>query len=75
MAEITTTEAGLLDGSLEDVPEVSSKIVRVFLSSTFSGKDELLTTIHTWHDVSFRLIKTDMLFYNLPCLHVHLPLL
>jgi len=47
MAEITTTEAGLLDGSLEDVPEVSSKIVRVFLSSTFSGKDELLTTIHT----------------------------
>jgi len=37
MAE-TGIHPGLLDGSLDSVPEVESRIIRVFLSSTFSGK-------------------------------------
>lgn len=50
------TDSGLLDGSLEDVPEVSTKIIRVFLSSTFSGKYILHVRLFTPTDPAFQTI-------------------
>lgn len=36
-------------GSLESLPPVSSKIVRIFTSSTFTGRsDNLVTFAHVW---------------------------
>lgn len=50
------TDSGLLDGSLEDVPEVSTKIIRVFLSSTFSGKYILHVRLFTSTYAAFRIM-------------------
>lgn len=39
----TSSHADLLRGQCQDLPDVRSKVVRVFISSTFSG------TRHTFH--------------------------
>ena len=45
MSEPVQLDPEILEGRAEDVPPLSSKIVRVFLSSTFSGKNFSLSII------------------------------
>lgn len=46
------TISDLLDGNFEDVPELSKNLVRIFISSTFTGNVSskiLITTSNKWN--------------------------